>query len=59
MCEALEAIMDRREEKIRKITEDRTNNLTLKLAELGRIDDIINAAKDKAYQYQLFEEFGL
>jgi len=59
MCEALEAIMDRREEKVRKITEDRTNNLTIKLAELGRIDDIINAAKDKTYQYQLFEEFGL
>lgn len=38
---------------------DLLNTLTLKLAELGRTDDIIKAAADKTYQNKLLEEFGL
>ena len=63
MCQTLEDIVNKRIEKALKLGEevgnDRTNNLTLKLAELGRMDDIIKAAKDKNYQCKLFEEFGL
>ena len=39
--------------------EKRISALTLKLAEAGRTEDIIKAAKDRAYQKQLLEEFGL
>ena len=55
MCKALEEIMDR------KIAEEaaRVNKLTLKLAELGRMDDIIKAAKDPEYQCQLLRDFDL
>ena len=35
------------------------NQLNILLAESGRIDDIIKAAKDKEYQKKLFDEFGL
>ena len=35
------------------------NSLILKLSELGRIDDMVKAAKDKGYQEKLFKEFGL
>ena len=38
---------------------DLLNTLTLKLAKLGRTDDIIKAAADKTYQNKLLEEFGL
>lgn len=38
---------------------DRVNALNLKLSEENRTDDIIKAAKDKAYQEKLFKEFGL
>ena len=37
----------------------RVNELTIRLAEQGRMDDIVKAAKDKHYQEQLFKEFGL
>ena len=55
MCQTLEDILDK------KIAKEatRVNNLTLKLAELGRMDDIVKAAKDSDYQHQLMEEFGL
>lgn len=35
------------------------NRLILKLSELGRMDDMVKAAKDKEYQEKLFKEFGL
>ena len=35
------------------------NRLILKLSELGRMDDMVKAAKDKEYQEKLFREFGL
>ena len=38
---------------------ERVNELTLKLSALGRIEDILKAASDEAYQEQLFREFGL
>ena len=38
---------------------DRLNALTLKLAELGRTDDIIKAASDSSYQKKLLEELGI
>ena len=59
MCQTLEDIMNKREETIRNSTKNQMNTLTLKLAELGRIDDIIKAAKDNDYQHQLLAEFGL
>ncbi len=37
----------------------RINLLILKLAELGRMDDITQAAKDRSYQEELLREFGL
>ena len=55
MCQTLEEIFM---EKVAKEA-TRVNNLTLKLAELNRIDDIIKAAKDPDYQHRLFKEFGL
>lgn len=39
--------------------QDRVNLLNVKLGEAGRLDDIMKAAKDKAYQETLFGEFGL
>ena len=38
---------------------DRLNTLTLKLAKLGRTDDIIKAASDTSYQKKLLEELGI
>ncbi|MCD7923072.1 MAG: hypothetical protein LUE14_01725 [Clostridiales bacterium] len=37
----------------------RMNTLILKLSELGRINDITRAAKDRPYQEELLQEFGL
>ena len=37
----------------------RNNSCILKLSELGRMDDMVKAAKDKGYQEKLFKEFGL
>lgn len=37
----------------------RINQLNIFLAEVGRTEDIIKSARDKAYQEKLFEEFGL
>lgn len=67
MCEALEELM--KEELEAKRAEgkeigkqqalDRVNMLNLKLAESNRLEDIVKAASDKAYQEQLFQEFDL
>ncbi len=39
--------------------EKRVNALVLQLSKLGRLDDVVKAAGDKAYQEKLFQEFGL
>lgn len=67
MCEALEELM--KEELEAKRAEgkeigkqqalNRVNMLNLKLAELNRLEDIVKAASDQAYQEQLFQEFDL
>lgn len=59
MCQTLEDIMDKREARIKSATKAQINALILKLAELGRMNDIIEAAKNPVYQDQLLEEFGL
>lgn len=67
MCKALEELMkDELEAKKNEGQEigikqgkERVNELTLKLSALGRIEDILKAASDEAYQEQLFREFGL
>lgn len=38
---------------------ERINQLIVKLADLGRSEDIVKAAKDAEYQKKLIEEFGL
>lgn len=43
----------------REEMQERLNKLTLLLAEQGRMDDIVRAAKDKEYQEQLLNEFNL
>ena len=55
MCQTLEDILDK------KIAKEvaRVNALTLKLLELGRTDDIKEAAQNPDFQNKLFEEFGL
>ena len=71
MCQALEELMKDRFEEVRQTSEElgkelgkelgqkRANTLTLKLAENGRMEDIIKAARDSDYQDQLFNEFNL
>ena len=49
----------RGEERGEKRGEERMNLLTLRLADCGRVEDIVKAARDRAYQKQLLEEFGL
>lgn len=39
--------------------QEKLNQLTLLLANAGRMDDIVKAASDKVYQKSLLEEFGL
>ena len=39
--------------------QDRVNLLNARLSEAGRMDDIVKAAMDKAYQESLFKEFHL
>lgn len=43
----------------REESRERINSLNLKLAELGRTDDITRAAADGVYQEKLLREFGL
>lgn len=43
----------------REEMQERLNKLTLLLAEQGRMDDIVRAARDKEYQEQLLNEFNL
>lgn len=43
----------------REETLEQLNQLTILLAEQGRMDDIVKAAKDREYQEQLCKEFGL
>ena len=52
---------DRQEgrEEGREETLEQLNQLTILLAEQGRMDDIVKAAKDREYQEQLCKEFGL
>lgn len=38
---------------------ERINRLTLALAEVGRLDDIVKAANDRAFQEKLLDEFGI
>lgn len=71
LCEALEELMKDELEAKRSLglseglqegqqqATDRLNALTLKLAELGRTDDIIKAASDTSYQKKLLEELGI
>lgn len=59
MCQTLEDILDKKIARENAILQNRLNTLNIKLAESGRIDDIIKAAKDITYQSKLFEEFGL
>ena len=63
MCQALEEIFMEKYEEIfeEKIAKEkaRVNALTLKLLELGRTDDIKEAALNPDFQNKLFEEFGL
>lgn len=63
MCQALEELMkDKFEERERiaeQLGEGRVNELNKRLAQNGRIDDIIKAAEDKVYQENLMQEFGL
>lgn len=59
MCQTLEDILNKKIERENAIIKNQINTLTLKLAELGRMDDIIEAAKNPIYQDQLLEEFGL
>ncbi|MCD8149065.1 MAG: Rpn family recombination-promoting nuclease/putative transposase, partial [Clostridiales bacterium] len=50
---------DRGREEGREESRERINALNLKLAELGRTDDITRAAADGVYQQKLLQEFGL
>lgn len=59
MCDALRELMADEFDKRERSAEKRLNDLTVKLAELGRTEDIIKGAKDSEYQKLLFEEFGL
>ena len=47
------------EKRGRKLGEERINELNRKLIELGRTEDVINAAMDKDFQKELFQEFGI
>ena len=75
MCNALLELMkdeldEKREEGIREgikegikegesLGENRINQLILKLSELNRTDEILQAAADREYQKELLKEFGL
>lgn len=63
MCQALEELMkDKFEERERiaeQIGEGRVNELNKRLAQDGRIDDIIKAAEDRGYQEKLMQEFEI
>lgn len=59
MCEALEELMkDELDAKMNE-GEEKVNNLNVKLAEAGRLDEIIKASSDRKLQKKLFQEFGL
>lgn len=58
MVDVCKAWEEQKEDGIR-IGEERINRLNVKLAELGRTEDIVKAAKDAEYQKQLIEELGL
>ena len=42
-----------------KSGEGRINLLNTRLIELGRVEDVLQAAKDRAYQEKLLVEFGI
>ncbi|MBQ7933622.1 MAG: Rpn family recombination-promoting nuclease/putative transposase [Lachnospiraceae bacterium] len=59
MCKGLEewAATERAEGRAEIL--EKVNELNIILVETGRLDDLVKAAKDSAFQNQLFEEFGL
>lgn len=59
MCEALMELMKDKFEEKRNEGENRVNELNLRLSKAGRMEDMMRAMEDKAFQKQLFEEFGL
>lgn len=42
-----------------EIGENRVNELNIRLTKAGRIEDMMRAMGDEAFQIQLFKEFGL
>lgn len=59
MCEALMELMKDKFEEKRNEGENRVNELNLRLSKAGCMEDMMRAMEDKAFQKQLFEEFGL
>lgn len=71
MCKALEELVDemmhdrieeevaQRVAQLEEKSEEKVNHLNKLLAAQNRIDDILKAAADRAYQKQLFREFAL
>ena len=71
MCQALEELMKEEfaakrtegerigEERGKERGQSRVNELNKRLAQAGRIDDIIKASSDREYQERLIKEFGL
>ena len=59
MCNALLELMKDDLDERERIGKAQVNKLNIKLSELGRLDDVIKAAKDMDYQRKLFAEFGL
>lgn len=55
----IEQGMEQGIEKGVKQGQGRVNALIVKLAEAGRMEDIVRAASDREYQDRLFSEFGL
>ena len=63
MCDALLELMkdelDEMKEEGISLGESRINQLNQKLAESGRMEDLLKATSDSEYQKKLLEEFGL
>lgn len=51
----MDPVLDRREE----LGIEKVNQLVLFLSKDGRMDDIVESAKNKDYQKKLFKEYGL
>ncbi len=59
MCKGIRDMIEDGREEGREEGAGQINQLTLKLAGLGRMDDIVRAAGDRGYQGKLLREFGL